>query len=258
MDINCLVVDDEPPAIDELKYILSQLKGIDVVGTASSAGKAILAIRSKQPDLVFLDIKMPGRDGFDVIKACSSFQRVPYFVLATAYDQHAVKAFDASAVDYILKPFQPERVQESVERVRQLLVSKRQNVLCGQLEKIVQHFEPTSNGLSKITVENKGRLLLLDPDAIVLCRAENKDVWVHTDNKKFKLNGTNSLDKLESKLSNHNFFRTHRGFLVNLAYVKELAPWFNGKYILTIDDHASTDVPVSRRRVKALKTLLGL
>ena len=132
MEIRCLIVDDEPPAVDELNYILSEIAGVDVVGSADGAGKAINTIQAKKPDLVFLDIKMPGRDGFDVAKACASFSKTPFFVFATAYDEHAVKAFEASAVDYILKPFRAERVLESIERVKELIGIQRQGSLCGQ------------------------------------------------------------------------------------------------------------------------------
>ena len=110
----------------------------------------------------------------------------------------------------------------------------------------------------KVSVKNKGRLLLLDPGEIVLCKAENREIWVYQDEKKFKLHGIPSIDKLESKLKNHNFFRAHRGILVNLNYVKEVAPWFNGRYNLSINDKNATEVIVSRRRVKDLKTRLGL
>lgn len=258
MNISCLIVDDEPPAIDELSYILSQINGIEVVATALNASKAISAIRLKQPDLVFLDIKMPGRSGFDVISACSSFPSEPYFIFATAFDQHALKAFEASAVDYLLKPFQSDRIQESVERVRRLLIAKRQGALCDQLEKLVKDIGSVSKEIVKISVKKKGRLRLLDPEEIVLFKAENRDIWVNTDDSRFILHGTTSLDKLESKLGSHNFFRAHRGVLVNLAYVGEVAPWFNGKYILSLDDQDSTEVLVSRRRVKEMKTTLDL
>ena len=258
MEIKCLIVDDEPPAVDELRFILSDVADIDVVGSAHSAGSAINAIRDQQPDLVFLDIKMPGRDGFEVVRACTSFPKKPLFVFATAYDEHAVKAFEASAVDYILKPFQADRVQESVHRVRKLLLNRQQGVLCGQLEKLVQRIQPPANHIAKVSVEHKGRILLLDPEVIVYFKAENKGVLAYTDHKCYGLHGTARLDQLESRLGEHGYFRSHRGYLVNLSCVKEVVPWFNGKYILKTTDQAGTEIPVSRRRVKSLKQRLGL
>jgi two-component system LytT family response regulator/two-component system response regulator LytT len=258
MEIKCLIVDDEPPAVDELNYILSGIDDVVVLGSANSAESAVHAIRVKQPDLVFLDIKMPGQDGFEVINACASFRKTPFFVFATAYDEHAVTAFEASAVDYLLKPFQASRVRESVERVAQLLVGRRQGKLCGQLEKLVERIQPQRTPLTKVSVEHKGRILLLDPENIVYCKAENKGILACTENQCYTLHGTASLDQLESKLRNHGFFRSHRGYLVNLACVKEVAPWFNGKYVLTTSRQAANEVPVSRRRVKSLKIQLGL
>lgn len=258
MEIKCLIVDDEPPAVDELNYILSGIDHVVVLGSANSAESAINAIRARQPDLVFLDIKMPGQDGFEVIKACDSFRKSPFFVFATAYDEHAVTAFEASAVDYLLKPFQATRVRESVERVAQLMIGQRQGKLCGQLEKLVEHIHSRRNELTKISVEHRGRILLLDPENIVYCKAENKTILACTEKQCYTLYGTASLDQLESKLKRYGFFRSHRGYLVNLACVKEVAPWFNGKYILTTSRRAATEVPVSRRRVRSLKIQLGL
>lgn len=258
MNISCLIVDDEPPAVDELDYILSGIEDVDVVATAFSAAKAISAIHAKDPDLVFLDIKMPGGDGFEVIRACAAAYGPPFFVFVTAYDQDAVKAFEACAVDYILKPFQAERIRESVTRVRQMLLAHHKNALYGSLERMMERLKPGAGTPTKIGVEKKGRILLLDPEAIVYCKAENKSVRVCTHDHCFDLWGLSSLDELEDKLGDAGFFRTHRSFLVNLARVKEVTSWFNGRYILTFTDAAATEVPVSRRRVKALKCKLGL
>ena len=258
MKISCLIVDDEPPAVDELLYILSGIEDVEVVATAFSAVKAISAIRAKHPDLVFLDIKMPGGDGFEVIRACADTYGPPFFVFVTAYDQDAVKAFEACAVDYILKPFQAERILESVTRVRQMLLAHHKNALYGRLERMVERLKPADGTPTKIGVEKKGRILLLDPKAIVYCKAENKSVRVCTHDQCFDLWGLSSLDELEDKLGEEGFFRTHRSFLVNLARVKEVTSWFNGRYILTFTDAAATEVPVSRRRAKALKGKLGL
>lgn len=258
MEVKCLIVDDEPPAVDELAFILSGITGVRVIGSADSAAKAIRSIEDQQPDLVFLDIKMPGRDGFEVVEACAGFDASPYFVFATAYDDHAVQAFEASAVDYLLKPFRSERVQESVDRVKQRMVARRQGVLCGRLENLVERLHPPKDTIAKVSVEYKGRIRLLDPESIVYCKAENKGVVACTNDNCYLMHSTASLDLLESRLKARGFFRSHRGYLVNLACVKEVVSWFNGKYILTTTDCNSTEVPVSRRRAKSLKQRLGL
>lgn len=258
MEISCLIVDREQSVIDELRNILSQMKGIEVVDTAINTKEGIAAIRLKEPLLVFLDIKMSARDGFEIIKACAGLTYEPYFVFTIDADQYAVKAFKASAINYIVKPFQPDRIQESMERIRQLHIGQRQGVLCDQLEKLVKGFESLPDGVDKVTVKKKGRLLLLDPGEIILCKAENREIWVYQVDERFKLHGITSLEKLERKLKDHNFFRVHRSALVNLAQVREIAPWINGKYNLSMNDKNSTEILVSRRRVKGLKARLGL
>jgi two-component system, LytTR family, response regulator len=258
MIIRCLIVDDEPPAVEELAYLLGQIEGVEVVGTAQSASKAIDAIDQLEPDLVFLDIQMPGHDGFEVIQALKHSQTAPLFVLATAFDQYAVKAFDVDVVDYILKPFTEKRVRKSIDRVRTWLQSRRQEPLAMQVEQLVKQFDKGPREIVKISVESKGRIRVLDPQEIMYCKAENKGITVATDNRSFLLFGQTSLDELEKKLTSQSFFRTHRSYLVNLACIKEVIPWFNGRYIITTMDEPATEVPVSRRRVKELKKMLGL
>lgn len=258
MKISCLIVDDELPAVDELNYILSGIEDVDVVATAFNAAQAIRAIKAEKPELVFLDIKMPGSDGFEVIRACAADFGPPFFVFVTAYEQDAVKAFEACAVDYILKPFQAERIRESVGRVRQMLLASRKNGFYGRMERMMDRMEPSAAEPLKVAVEKKGRILLLDAETIVYCKAENKSVRVCTPERCFDSWKSSSLDELESKLAGRGFFRTHRSFLVNLARVRELIAWFNGRYLLSFTDAGATEVPVSRRRVKALKDKLGL
>ena len=258
MIIRCLVVDDEPPAVEELSYLLGQIGSVEVVGTARSASKALDAIDRLDPDLVFLDIQMPGHDGFEVIQALKRSHTAPLFVLATAYDQYAVKAFDADVVDYILKPFTEDRVRKSIDRVKTWLQSRRQEPLTTQMEQLVKQLDQGPKEIVKISVESKGRIRVLDPGEILYCKAENKGITVATKNRSFLLFGQASLDELEKKLTSQSFFRTHRSYLVNLACIKEVIPWFNGRYIVTTTDDPATEVPVSRRRVKELKKMLGL
>lgn len=258
MKINCLIVDDEPSSVDELSDILSRIEDVGVVGVALSAGSAIEAIKTHRPDLVYLDIKMPGQDGFEVVKASTDLFNPPHFVFATVYDEHVVKAFQASAVDYVLKPYQAGRVRESIERVRQIMISRHRRHRYGHLENLVRGVPPSQNFLTKISVEHKGRIRLLDPESIVFCKAENKATLAYTEVQSHPLHGATSLDMLEARLTKYGFFRSHRSYLVNLAYVKEVVSWFNGKYLLTMADHQKTEVPVSRRRAKSMKEQLGL
>jgi len=258
MKLRCVLVDDEPPAIDELAYILSGIRGVEVVGTAPSVTKAIAVIDARKPDLVFLDIQMPGRDGFDVIAHFKGADDAPLFVFVTAYDQHAVKAFDAQAIDYVLKPFSRARVRQSIERARRLIGKSDQPPLDQLIEKVVAKVRPHREALSKIAVEHRGRIRLLDPEGVVFCQAANKGIRVHVRDADYELNGLASLDELDAKLKAYVFFRVHRSYLVNLAWVKEVIPWFNGRYLVTLNDDAVTEVPVSRARVREFKARLGL
>lgn len=258
MKIRCLLVDDEIPALDELAYILAGIRDIEVTGTATNASKAVDAIRSDKPDVVFLDIQMPGGDGFSVIDAVGSDYGPPFFIFSTAYDRHALKAFDARAIDYILKPFQPERVRESVDRARQMLQSLRRGNMYEKMERFVERLDRPSNETIMISVEHRGRILLLDARDIVCFKADNKQILACAEARCHPLHGHRSLDELETNLGHHAFFRAHRGYLVNLRCIREVAPWFNGRYILIAADKDNTEIPVSRNRVKALKIRLGL
>lgn len=258
MIIRCLVVDDEPPAIEELSFLLNQIEDVEVVGKASSAVKALDSFASLEPDVVFLDIQMPDQDGFQVARKLLASENAPLFVFATAYDQYAVRAFDVEAADYILKPFSEARVRRSIDRVRQRLASMKQAHLSQQVEQLVQRFDSRSHKVTRISVESKGRILILDPNQILFLKAENKGITVYTRDKSYLLHGQSSLDDLNDKLTPYNYFRTHRSYLVNLTTIKEVIPWFSGRYLVALADDQATEIPVSRQRVKALKKLLGL
>ena len=255
MKIRCMVVDDEDPARDELVYLLSAFEDVDVVGQADSADKAVEMINQLSPDLVFLDIQMPGKDGFHVVSQISG--KAPCFVFATAYDQYAVKAFEKSAVDYLMKPIAADRLKLTLERVRQRLQESQSPALPGELKTLLELVGHKSE-VVRISVEKKGRIHLLNPEEIVFCHYECKRIMVCTQDGSYPIYGIATMDKLEQHLAGGPFFRCHRGTLVNLNHIKEFSPWFNGKYNLTMDDAAQSEINVSRSRVKDFKTRLGI
>lgn len=258
MKIRCIIVDDEPPSIDELGYIVSKIDDIEVVGSASSASKAIQAIGKFQPDLVFLDIQMPGRNGFHVAREVASYPAPPLIIFATAFDQYAIQAFEENAIDYVLKPFSEARIRKSVDRAKAVILSKTKELETPQnLENLISSLSEICQPLNRVTVENKGRLVLLDPKNVFFCKTKLKKITVYTQDKKLMCHGISSLDELEKRLKLYQFFRTHRTYLVNLARVGEIIPWFNGRYLLIMSDKSSTEIPVSRTRVKDLKEKLG-
>ncbi|SCY85789.1 LytR/AlgR family response regulator transcription factor [Desulfoluna spongiiphila] len=257
MEIRCLVVDDEQPAVDELAFLLSGLPDVVVVGSANSAKEAVEKIGSLKPDLVFLDINMPGHTGFHVIEACSDLHKAPLFIFCTAYDQYAVKAFEEQAVDYILKPFSLKRVAKGVGRARERLEAES-GASNDEVTRLLEALGPRQPHVVRLSVESQGRLLLLDPDEVLFCRAEEKRVRVFTHGGDYISHGASTLDRLEELVAGYPFYRVHRASLVHLKHIREVTSWYNGKYLLVMDDSAASEVVVSRNRVKGLKENLGL
>lgn len=259
MKIQCVIVDDEQPARDELRYLLSRYDDVKVIGEADSAGKAVALIKKMTPDLVFLDIQMPGRNGFDVLAELEGHSPMPLFVFATAYDNYAVKAFEESAVDYIMKPLSAKRLDMTLARIRNLLVEepKESGDLQGTLQALLNQMG-TPKEVVKVSVEKNGRIQLLAPEEIVYCSCDSNRICVHTQDEAFTVYGITTMDKLAEHLSGAPFFRTHRAVLVNLDCIREFSPWFHGKYNLIMNDRKGTELTVSRTRVKAFKQRLGI
>ncbi|NDV28093.1 LytTR family DNA-binding domain-containing protein [Desulfovibrio sp. JC010] len=257
-NIRCILIDDESPALDELNFLLSDFNDIDIIGTATSASKGIKLIAEKKPDLVFLDIQMPGKNGFHVLHELMQFPDPPLVVFATAYDEYALQAFEENAVDYILKPLSSERLAKSIERIRCLVHANCE-------EKMEQ---PDMNGLLgsmgigssvlRISVEANGRILLLEPSDVILCRVEDRKIMIYTPKGIFPCYGDKTLDKLEERLQGQPFFRTNRGEMVNLTHVRDFAPWFNGKYVVTMKHIDEQEIIISKGRVKDFRQRLGL
>ncbi len=257
--LRCLVVDDEPPARDELAYLLSCLDNVEIVALASTARAALQAIAEHAPDLVFLDIHLPGQDGFFVTGELCAMPNPPLVVMATAYDDYAIRAFDENAIDYVLKPFTEDRIAKSVERARSLLQRKGPGAGKDAVDRLLAALSlGRSQSCKRIPVEHSGRLLLLDPEEILYCRAENKRVYVHTYKEFFPAQAGSTLESLGERLSPELFFRCHRAFLVNLAHVQAVTSWENGRYLLTIKNPEQTEIPVSKANARELKARIGL
>ncbi len=244
MDIRCLIVDDEPPAREELAYIIGQCAGCRVIGQAGSKAVTLNQVQKKQPDVVFLDIEMPGQNGLETLRELNGLPDPPLVVLATAFDNHAVSAFELGALDYILKPFDVSRVRKTLQRVQ------------SRLHKGVKTDQ--ESGLFRVGVESHGGIRLLAPTEIVFFASEDKRVYAFTFAERYRVQAGTSLDSLEERLGADNFLRTHRAYLVNLAWIRQYAPWENGRYSLQMANSSQTHLPVARSRVAQFKTLLGL
>ncbi len=234
--LKALVVDDEAPARSELRYLLDEAGGVEVVGEASNAVEALQLIKAIPYDVVFLDIDMPGLSGVELAEQLSTMDRPPSIVFVTAHSEHAVKAFEVAANDYLVKPVEVTRLRQCIERLRPA--------------------QGTPARIERIPVEKAGRKLLLQVEDISYIMAKDDYSYLHTDRERYL--STISLAQLETKLEAQGFFRVHRRYLVNLARVKEVVPMYGGTMLLTLDDHDATQVPVSRRRVPSLKRSLGL
>lgn len=251
MKIRALIVDDEPPARDELAYLLTSFPDVEAT-EAANVTQALEMIRSESPDLVFLDIQMPGKDGFDVHREALCLPDPPLFIFVTAFDNYAVRAFEENAVDYLLKPVSTERLKKSMERVRAMLRRDGEAVA-------PEPPEPPEQRLARLTVEKTGRIQLLPPEDVVYCERIDKQLIVHTYSESFPCHGFTTLDEFEDRVRcSQTFFRVNRGTVVNLSHVREFSPWTAGKYVLVLDDDAATEVTLSRGRVRDFKQKLGL
>lgn len=255
MVLRALIVDDEKPARDELAYLLGLHADIETF-QADCAAKALLAIETEKPDLVFLDIRMPGQDGFEVLRQAAGLPRAPLFIFVTAYDQYAIAAFEENAVDYLLKPVSSERLAVSLARARRRLEEGRQglpDVLGSLLAGLGR-----GGCLARVAVERHGRIALLPAAEVVLIEADDKGVSAVTDQGRLPCHGLSTLTRAEERLAGQPFFRANRAVLVNLERIAELSPWVGGKYLLVMNDPGRTEVTVSRNRAREFKERLGL
>ncbi|WP_027722990.1 LytR/AlgR family response regulator transcription factor [Maridesulfovibrio zosterae] len=256
--ISCILIDDETPALDELSFLLSDFKDIEIIGTATSASQGIKMISEECPDLVFLDIQMPGKNGFHVLQEIMQYPEPPLVVFATAYDEYALRAFEENAVDYILKPLSAERLAKSIARVRcQVYANCEDKIEMPDMNALLSTMGLGQRVL-RISVEGNGRILLLEPADVIMCRVEDRKIMIHTAQGIFPCYGDKTLDKLEERLQGQPFFRPNRGEMVNLTHVRDFAPWFNGKYVLTMKHIDENEIIISKGRVKSFRERLGL
>jgi two-component system LytT family response regulator/two-component system response regulator LytT len=259
MPLSAVIVDDEQLARDELAYLLKNAGEINVVAQGKNGVEAVNLIREHNPDLVFLDVQMPGLDGFGVIKKLLDRKvPLPKIVFATAFDQYAVKAFEVNAVDYILKPFDKKRVAQSIEKARLKIESGS-----GPEEKfdaLVRMLESQKQQTAKILIKAAGRLFLTDPKDVCYATIEDGVITVATSGHAGMEGQSNcrTLEELFENLDANLFWRAHRSFLVNINHIREVVPWFKSSYQLRMDDKKQTEIPVSRAQTRRLRELFNL
>jgi two-component system LytT family response regulator/two-component system response regulator LytT len=275
-----LIIDDEPLARQELQYLLDAAGGVSVLAQGSNGIEAVELIRTHKPDVIFLDVRMPGLDGFAVLKKVLTLDRrarLPEVVFATAFDQYAVKAFEVNAVDYLLKPFDNKRVVKTLEKVRARLallneaappegsgaeakldalirMVEEQTALAAPPAAIGQSSAPRSG---KVVVRAQSRLLLVDQRDVCFATIEDGRISVVTRTVEGDSN-CRTLEELMDQLEMDQFWRVHRSFVVNIQHIREVMPWFKSSYQLRMDDRKQTEVPVSRSQTKRLREMFNL
>jgi two-component system LytT family response regulator/two-component system response regulator LytT len=281
MNLTALIIDDEQLARDELRFLLDSVGGVDVVAQGTNGIEGVELIEEHRPDLVFLDVQMPGLDGFAVIQKVMEHNRLqggsagplPQIIFATAYDQYAVRAFDVNAVDYLLKPFDKARVEQAVTRARNRmdagggvpgagLGAQGDSPIESQLEallKLLNRPQGAGRGTqpAKLIVQAQSRLLLIDQADICFAAIDEGVIRVVTQTFEGQ-SKCRTLEELLELLDPAVFWRAHRGFVVNINHIREVVPWFKSSYQLRMNDKRQTEIPVSRAQTKRLRELFNL
>jgi two-component system response regulator LytT len=276
VSLTAVIVDDEELARRELRYLLERSGNVEIVAEASNGIEAVKIIRSHAPDVVFMDVQMPGLDGFAVLKQLIDDRRVrmPEVIFATAFDQYAVRAFEVNAIDYLLKPFEQKRVTLAVEKAQARragatsaaetqIETVPQASATERLESLLELLQTQAASTQqrprsgKVVVRSAQRLLLFDQREICFASIEEGAISVVTPT----LEGTSNvrtLEELLDQLDPETFWRAHRSFVVNIQHIREVVPWFKSSYLLRMDDRKNTEIPVARAQIKRLRELFNL
>lgn len=259
-NLKVLVVDDEQLARDELCFLLGQVGGVDIVGQGSDGVAGLRMAGDLRPDLIFLDVQMPGLTGFEVARRLVEAELLPQVVFVTAFDQYAVDAFTVNAVDYLLKPVDIERLEQTLDRVRRRLTSEQTTQLQlspADLEKVISAVQARQGRRDQLAIRVGERFVLVQADEVVHASLVDEALVVVTNS----VSGTSNyrtLDELHARLDPAVFWRVHRSHLVNITKIKEIVPWFSRNYLLKMRDPKATEIPVSRTQTKRLREYLQL
>lgn len=231
--IRTVIADDETLARTKLRTLLTAENGIDLVAECQDGNQSLAAVRNYKPDLLFLDVQMPDFDGFTVVDQIAADQR-PIVIFTTAYDHYAIRAFDAHALDYLLKPFNQERLHRALERVKaEVLKSHEQSVKARMLE-LLSEFNPRSKPLRRLVIKTAGRVVFLDMHEIDWIEAAANYVKLHVGRESFLLR--EGIGQMAAKLDPDRFVRIHRSSIVNASRIRELQPCDSGEYIAVLKD----------------------
>jgi two-component system LytT family response regulator len=250
--IRTLVVDDEPIARERVLSLLQQEDDMEVVGECGDGAQAVAAIQHHAPDLVFLDVQMPGVDGFGVIEAIGA-EKMPTVVFVTAYDEYALRAFEVHALDYLLKPFNRDRFRQTLKHARAHLERRRAGDLGRKLLALVNDIKPEAPKLDRLIVKSGGRVFFLRTGDLDWIEAAGNYVRLHLGEDSHLFRET--MNNMEARLDARRFVRIHRSRIVNTDRIKELQPWFNGEYVVVLQN--GTRLTLSRGYREKLQERLG-
>jgi two-component system LytT family response regulator/two-component system response regulator LytT len=247
-----IIVDDEKLASDELAYLLKDIPDVEVVASGSNGLEALELIEKHEPDVVFLDIHMPGLDGMGLIRQLrDSGASLPHFIFVTAHDQYAVEAFRLEAMDYLLKPVERDRLLESLDRARRAADARQQK---SELPPPSPRPGPQR---TKLLIRNGNRNFIVDANDVVYATIDDGLITLVATHLEGHSN-YRTIEELQANLDKDTFWRVHRSYLVNINRIKEVVPWFKSSYQLRMDDKKQTEIPVSRVQTKRLRELLKL
>ena len=259
MPINTLIIDDEKPAREELAYLLKAFPEITIVGQGKNGLEAVNLIKEHSPDLVFLDVQMPGLDGFGVFKKIIEKKlKLPQIIFATAFDHYAVQAFEVNAVDYILKPFDKGRVSKAVQRAKKMIEANSSQA--ERLENLIAQLGAPKLKVTqpvKLLLKSQQRMFLADADDLVYASIEDGAITIFTKDSE-GVSNFRTIEELQASLDSDRFWRAHRSFLVNISHIKEVVPWFKSSFMLKMNDKRSSEIPVSRAQTRRLRELVKL
>ncbi|HTV60538.1 MAG TPA: LytTR family DNA-binding domain-containing protein [Verrucomicrobiae bacterium] len=259
MPINTVIVDDERPARDELAFLLKAFPEVNLVAQGKNGLEAVALIKDHEPDLVFLDVHMPGLDGFGVIKKLVERKlRIPQIIFATAFDNYAIQAFEVNAVDYVLKPFDKSRVGKAIQRAKKMVDAQTSPV--ERLESLVGQLAmpaPRAAQAVKLLLKSQSRMFLVDAEEIIYASIQDGTISLFARDAEGASN-YRTIEELAAALNPDLFWRAHRSYLVNIKHIKEVVPWFKSSYMLKMDDKRASEIPVSRAQTRRLRELLKL
>jgi two-component system, LytTR family, response regulator LytT len=260
MPMQTLIVDDERPAREELAFLLKGIPEVAIIAQGKNGLDAVNLIKEHNPDLVFLDVQMPGLDGFGVIKKLAEKKiKMPQIIFATAFDEYAVHAFEVNAVDYVLKPFDKGRVAKAVQRAKKMIEAQASPV--ERLETLVGQLgapKPAEGAKHvKLLLKAQQRMFLVDADEMVYASIQDGTITIFTRDAE-GVSNYRTIEELQSQLDSERFWRAHRSYLVNIDHIKEVVPWFKSSFMLKMSDKRTSEIPVSRAQTRRLRELIKM